>query len=327
MIVNEIPAASRTSLATDSSCMSVVLLTLCVAVLAVACARQAQTAASPPPQPPPIEYVDTWGTHGDGPGLLSAPVAIAADGETNIYIADAGGGYIHKFSTSGEPRLSFQDDRANLRPVDIAVDAGAAIYVADAGRGAVIIYFSDGMHHRELRPNVPLKLRQSMRIGVDAYGTTFVAADKPFGVHKFSTALRPAGSWGGRSSKEAAVDNPSALAVGADGLVYINEPQRGAIAVYDARGVSQRVLPVPPEARDAHLDGIAVNTKFVLAVDTLHPVLHIWALDGTYRLSEDLSPWIPQASATPRKLAVTPAGELFILDVATSRVFRFRLHL
>src|SRR5690242_6846464 len=98
----------------------------------------AQNAAAPPP--PPIEYVDTWGSHGRGPGELAAPAAIATDGESIIYITDAASGYIHKFSASGEPRLSFQDDRMDLQPADIAVDAGAAIYVADPKRRVVVIF-------------------------------------------------------------------------------------------------------------------------------------------------------------------------------------------
>jgi sugar lactone lactonase YvrE len=298
----------------------------CLAVCVAACSRTAQTAAPPPP-PPPLEYVDAWGTHGDGPGQLNAPVAMAADGETNIYIADAGDGYIHKFSTSGEPRLSFQDDRGNLRPVDIAVDAGAAMYVADAHRGTVVIYFSDGMHHRELRVGSVAAVRESLHIGVDAYGTIFATAKRPFGVRKFSTALRAAGSWGGLAAKEAGIIDPSALAVGPDGLIYINDLGRGEIAVYDARGAPQRVLTVPAPAGDTQVDGIAVNAKYVFAVDTKHPTLHIWALDGTYRMSEDLSAWIHATPAGPRKLAVTSAGELFVLDIAATRVFRFRLHL
>ena len=291
-----------------------------------ACSRPAQTAAPPPP-PAALEYVDAWGTHGDGPGQLDAPVAMAGDSESNVYIADAGSGYIHKFSTSGEPRLSFQDDRANLRPVDIAVDAGAAIYVADAHLGTVVIYFSDGMHHRELRVGSLAVVRESLRVGVDAYGTIFVTAKRPFGVHKFSTGLRLMGSWGGAAAREASVDDPSALAVGPDTLVYINDSGRSQISVYDAGGTLQRALSLPAEASGAALDGIAINEKCVFAVDTRRPTVYIWMLDGTYRLSEDLSAWIPGGSVRPRKLVVTRAGELLVLDVAASRVFRFRIHL
>jgi DNA-binding beta-propeller fold protein YncE len=253
---------------------------------------------------------------------------MAGDAESNIYIVDGANGFVHKFSTSGEPRLSFQDDRTNLHPVDVAVDAGAAIYVADAHRSTVTVYFPDGMHHRDLRVgSLPAPLRESLRIGVDAYGTVFATAKRPFGVHKFNTALHPAGAWGGGPAQAAGIDNPSALAVGPDGLIYISDSGRSQISVYDATGTLQRALSVPAEAGEATLDGIAINAKNVFAVDTKRPTLYIWALDGTYRLGEDLSAWIPGGSVTPRKLVVTPAGELLVLDVAASRVFRFRLHL
>jgi len=151
---------------------------VCLWAIVAGCSRPAQTAAAPPP-PPPFEYVDAWGAHGEGPGQFDRPVAITSDAESIIYIADAATGFINKFSSSGEPRLSFQDDRSNLRPADIAVDAGSAIYVADGRRGTVAIFFSDGMRHRELRTNALSAEREALHIAVDAYGTIYVTAKHP----------------------------------------------------------------------------------------------------------------------------------------------------
>jgi hypothetical protein len=45
-------------------------------------------------------------------------------------------------------------------------------------------------------------------------------------------------------------------------------------------------------------------------------------------MTQDLSAWVPGAgSAIVRKIVVTPAGDLLLLDTAAARVFRFRLHL
>jgi streptogramin lyase len=292
------------------------------------CSRPAQTVAAQQPPPPPFEYVDTWGSHGEGPGQFDRPIAMASDGESIIYIADAATGFIHKFSPSGEPRLSFQDDRTNMHPVDLAVDAGAAIYVADGRRGTVAIFFSDGMRHRESRTAAPAAIRESTHIAVDAYGTIYVAAKYPYGVHKFSPALRPAGSWGSGTVKEAAIDNPSSISVGPDGLVYLSESAQPQVKVYDATGTPQRTLSVPADAADAQLTGLAVNRKFVFAVSATHPSVYVWSLDGAYRLTQDLSTWVPGAgSVIVRKIVVTPAGDLLLLDTAAARVFRFRLHL
>jgi streptogramin lyase len=302
--------------------------TLIGAILVAGCSRPAQTAVAAQAPPPPFEYVDTWGSHGDGPGQFDKPVAMASDGESIIYIADAATGFIHKFSPSGEPRLSFQDDGTNLRPADIAVDAGAAIYVADGRRGTVAIFFSDGMRHRELRTGATSAVRESLHIAVDAYGTIFVAAKRPYGIRKFSPGLRLIGSWGGAAAKDAAVDNPSALAVGPDGLVYLSESAQPQIKVYDPTGTPQRTLSAPTDAADAQLTGIAINKKFVFAVSAIHPSVYVWSLDGAFRMTQDLSAWVPGAgTAIVRKIVVTPAGDLLLLDTAAARVFRFRVHL
>jgi hypothetical protein len=301
---------------------------LCAAVINAACSRPAKS-AEPRPQPPPFEYAGEWGTHGSGPGQLDIPAGIAVDGDSNVYIADAGSGYVHKFSLAGEPRLSFQDDRVNLHPTEIAVDSGGAIYVPDGQRGSVFIYFPDGTHYRELRTGVGSSARNSLCVGVDAAGNIFVAAKRPFGVHQFSPRLRPLASWAGGQGKESNTDNPAALGVGPDGLVYVS--MGVSIKVFNTSGELQRTLSLPSEAGDARFSGIAVNGKYVVAAEIPRPVVHVWTLDGAYRLQEDLSAWIPAAiaggPAPARKVALTPAGELLVLDPPHARVLRFRLHL
>jgi DNA-binding beta-propeller fold protein YncE len=318
------------------------LLALVCTMLPIGCSRPAQTSAAQQPAPP-FEYVDTWGSHGDGPGQFEKPVGMASDGESIIYVADAATGFVHKFSPSGEPRLSFQDDRTDMHPVDIAVDAGAAIYVADGRRGTVAIFFSDGMRHRELRPNAPSAVRQSMHMAVDAYGTIYVAAKYPYGIHKFSPSLRLIGSWGGATAKKAAanaatsaptsapndaqIDNPTALAVGPDGLLYVSESAQPEIKVYDSTGALLRTAVLPTDT-DPQLTCVAVNRKFIFAVGASHPSIYIWSLDGAYQRTQDLSTWVPgTGSSIVRKIVVTPANDLLLLDTAAARVFRFRLHL
>ena len=302
------------------------LFLIAVAPFLVACSRPTQTAAASPP-PPPFEYVDTWGSHGDGPGQFSHPVAMASDGESIIYVADAGNGFIHKFSASGEPRLSFQDDRYDLHLADIAVDPGAAIYAADDRRALVVIFFPDGKHHRQLRPGTPKLTRESMHIAADPYGGIYVTAKRPFGVRRYSMALRLTGSWGGTAASGAPVENPSAMAVGPDGLVYVSETTNPEIKVYDGSGTFQRSAVVATDT-DPQITGIAVNRQFIFAIGASHPSVFVWSLDGAFQRALDLSTWVPGVgSSILRKIVVTPANDLLVLDTVAARIFRFRLHL
>ena len=291
------------------------------------CSRPAQTATASEP-PPPFEYVGTWGSHGDGPGQFDHPVALASDNESIIYVADAGSGFIHKFSVSGEPRLSFQDDRYNLHLADLAVDAGAAIYAADDRRGLVVIFFPDGKHHWQVRAGNPSLTHDSMHIAVDPYGSLYITSRRPFGVRRYGSTLRLIGSWGGTTASGAAIENPSAVAATQDGLVYVSESAQPQIKVFDLQGKLQRTLALPADAGSPQLTGLAVNAKYVFAVSGSAPSVYVWALDGTYKLTADLSAWVPGGDSTViRKITVTPGENLLVLDTAAARVFRFRLHL
>ena len=297
-----------------------------LAWLSAACSRATPT-APPPPPPPAVEYFAAWGTHGNGPGQLDVPVAMAVDNDSNLLIADAGSGYIQKFFLNGEPRLSFQDDRWNVHPTDVAVDGGGAIYVADGRRGSILIYWPDGSYYNELRTGVPPAARSSMRIAVDSHGALYVAAKQPFGIRRFTSGLRLDGTWGGGSGGDMKLENPVALGVGTDGSVYVGEAEHPEIKVFGTAGGFERTLSIPSGAADTRFSGIATNAKFVFAVDARCPVVYAWTLDGAYRLREDLSSWISGGVEAQRKMVIAPSEELLILDPLGWRVLRFHLHL
>jgi tripartite motif-containing protein 71 len=277
------------------------------------------TAAVPPP--PPLEYAGAWGIRGTNPGQLNAPVSMAVDTTGNVYIADAGNACVSKFSTLGEPRLSFQDDRLVLHPVSIAVDGGGAMYLSDGHRGSVIIYRPDGRRLRELRLGVQADAGRTLRVVVDADGIICVAGKKPFGVRKYTWRGRTVSPWKNSAAREAAIGEPA----GPDGLLYVSDAARGAIRVYQRDGMLLRTLTAP--GGGVPFAGIAVNAQWIVATDPHAHALHVWTSGGAYRLGADLSPWITAADPSPQAVALTPGGECLALDAPGARVLRFRLHL
>src|SRR5271169_873769 len=126
------------------------LVCICAAVLA-GCSQTSIEAKSPDPAPPALEFIGQFGVKGGGPGQLSEPVSIAVDLLSNVYIADAGSLFIHKFDWQGTPLLSFQED-ALKHPQWIAVDSDGDIYVSDPVRASVFVIYPGGEKdtHREL---------------------------------------------------------------------------------------------------------------------------------------------------------------------------------
>src|ERR1700740_3130134 len=127
-----------------------ILISIGVAALA-GCSQTPTEAKSPAPAAPALELIGQFGVRGGGPGQLSEPVSIATDLLGNVYIADAGSQFIHKFDWQGTPLLSFQED-ALKHPQWIAVDTDGDIYISDAVRGSVFVVYPGGEKdiHREL---------------------------------------------------------------------------------------------------------------------------------------------------------------------------------
>src|ERR1700739_1799726 len=130
----------------------IVSILISIAVAALAGCSQTSTEAKSPLRPAPmVDFISQFGVRGGGPGQLSEPVSIATDLLGNVYIADAGSQFIHKFDWQGTPLLSFTED-ALKHPQWIAVDNDGDIYVSDTVRASVFVIYPGGEKdiHREL---------------------------------------------------------------------------------------------------------------------------------------------------------------------------------
>ena len=306
---------------TDSPALALLAL---LPLALTACTQKADTAQAPPR--PPFEYIGDWSAKGDGPGQLSRPVAIAADVHGLVYIADAGSHFVHKFSTKGEPLLSFQD--AALRsPTAIALDSGGAIYVADSAWNAVHIFAPNGERIRSLRGGPGRKFKYPFGVAVDVEGSIYVAEFEVHRIQKLSPRGRFLAAWGRGGSVPEAFGTLSAIALGEDGVLYVadQDPLRilKFVAAPEPVGTIETTSVVSGTV--GRLIALAVGREHLFALDAGCSCLRTWTLDGRPGPILGLSSFLAVPGEKPIGLAAARGEEILVLT-SSPRVLRFRLN-
>ncbi|MGA9143215.1 MAG: NHL repeat-containing protein [Candidatus Acidiferrales bacterium] len=299
----------------------------CISVFS-GCSQSTTQAQSPAPTAPALEFMGQWGAKGDGPGHLQEPVSIATDPLGNVYIADAGSQFIHKFDPQGTPLLSFQED-ALRHPQWIAVDSDGVVYVSDPVRGSIFIFYPGGERniHRELH----LKTRPGKEgfVSVAAGSDDLIRVlDSTTGkVDAYSPRFRLLKSWIPPSISPGAGTHPGPIETGPDGYLYIADERGNRIMRFTCEGqfVSEIGLGATGAARKLSAQ-FSVSRTCIFAMDANGRMLHVWTIDGKPKLDIDLTPQLGQGLRPAPGLAVSPRGELLVLDQAEARVLRYRIN-
>jgi hypothetical protein len=293
-----------------------------VLLLASACSRT--QSAAPKPPPPPLEYIGEWGVKGDGPGQLSRPTAIATDSLGNVYVADAGSAFVHKFSGDGGPLLSFQDDFLK-QPESIAVDGEGAIYVGDPKRHSIVVFHPDGKRLRDIRCVSQGRLQQPTGIVVDDDANIFVAEPDSGRIQKFNRGGHVLKAWEMPRTKGNANQSSTAEAIGPDGSLYLAENDQ--VLKFTPEGALASSWTYERSAEPvARLSGLAVSNKYVFAAEAEKWRVHVWSLDGQPKLTYDLERHSPDSAANLTAIAVGSRNELLALDGNGARILRFRIN-
>jgi streptogramin lyase len=252
-------------------------------------------------------------------------VAFAVDTLGNVFFADPGSGFVHKFQSKGTPLLSFQDPRLH-RASGIAVDSGGAIYVADAERGSVAIFFPDGTFYKARQASPQPHFSGPLGISVDNTGHLYVPDPAHSRIAKFDPQGHLMKSW--LVPKGATPDErPSSVATVEDGSVFVAFAKTGRIEKYSSDGTWMTSwIATENSTGDSHaIAGFAVSDVSVFTLTASPLQIRVWTTDGQHKLDADLGEHLGTIVAP--QIAVTPRDELLVFDPSAPRVFRFRMHL
>jgi len=288
---------------------------------------QPETHAQPQANAPlSVSYIGAWGVKGDGPGQLDEPTCVATDVLGNIFLADAGSHFIHKFTWEGRPLLSFQEPVLK-HPQRITVDSGGAIYVTDPGRGSAFVFFPNGDRFRELRLRTRTNIENMLTVAVGEDGLIHLLDASTGRISTFTPSFRLARSWQPAANVPNAKVRTGAIAVGPDGYLYVTDVDGNRILRFTNDGHFVAAVDARADGTDRKLsDEIAVARGYIFAMDADGRMLHVWSADGQPKLDVDLAPELGQANRAVPALAVSPRKELLVLDAPESRVLRYRLN-
>ena len=293
----------------------------------MACSRGQESPPKPPP--PPLEYLGEWGVRGNGPGQLSVPVSLATDAVGNVFIADIGSDFIHKFDPRGQPLLSFQDDRVK-KPIAVAVDRGGAIYVADLARHSIFIFLPDGTRFREIVGRPGRSFRSPAGLAVDDDGNLFVAELGAHRIQKLGPRGRILKVWGKKGTGPGEFLYPRDVALGVDGFLYVADAEGSRVQKFTRDGEWAASCGSAEEMTSTsdRVVGLAVSSKGVFVAAGASGKVIAWTLDCQPRPIEDLTSRLqpPTSQFAPADVAFAPSGELLVLDSLGARVLRFRVN-
>lgn len=278
-----------------------------------------QTAATPA-----LHFIGQWGAPGNGPGQLQQPSGIATNSLGDVFIVDGGSAFISKFAPEGKPLLSFQEDGLN-HPQSIAVDRGGALYVTDPVRNSVFIFMPNGDHYRELRLRTRPVAGNTLSAAVGDDGLIHVLDQHAGKVFTYTPRLRLVQSWEPRETLPG-TQHFGPLVKGPDNYLYLGTPSGGIMKLTREGHLVSEII-----ARNTSVTwnpgaGFAVWSNCVFVMDSDGRMLHVaGTADGVSKLDVDLAPELGQGSRQPPALAVSPKGELLVLDAPESRVLRYRI--
>ncbi len=292
----------------------------------ISCGNRAIPASKPQP-PPPFEFLGAGGDKGDGPGKLDAPVAIAGDSLGNVFFADSGSGFVHKFESRGTPLFSFEEARTR-HATSIAVDSGGAIYLAEAPQGSIFVFLPDGNILQTWRSTAQRHFSGVLGITVDDQGNLYVPDPAGWRVDKIDSRGHQVKFWTA-SNPLPSDPRPSSVATSSDGSVFVAYAQPGSITKFNSDGtrITSWSTIENPQPDSPAMSGFALGGQFVFTMAASSPQIRVWTLDGQHKLDSDLAAYFGATAIAAPQIVVTPHMELLVFDPTVPKVFRFRLHL
>lgn len=189
------------------------------------------------------EFVDEFGSYGEGEGQFIWPTGIALDSQMNFYVTDewldrvsvfdGDGKFLRQWGAAGSGDGEFN------RPSGIAIDPEDNVYIVDSLANRVQKLTKDGKPLAKWGSlgSGPGQFNSPWGICVDGRGDVYVADHKNNRVQKFSPDGEFQVQYGGtQGNGPGQLNRPSGVTVDTDGDVYVCDWANNRVQVFEPDG-------------------------------------------------------------------------------------------
>lgn len=177
-------------------------------------------------------------------GILSKPLGVALDKNLNIYVADAGLGYVVKFDKQGHYLRTIGKQQDFSRIIDVAVNEEAGkVYVLDRGgveslRHRVMVYSSGGelIDTIGTRGHADGEFNHPNQLAIDHLGKLIVLDAGNFRVQVFDGDGTFVKAWGRLGTQLGNLARPRGLGLDQSGNVYITDAAYQNFQIFNENG-------------------------------------------------------------------------------------------
>lgn len=200
-------------------------------------------------------FINAWGsfgnvTDGNTPGgLFNDPWGIAVGPDGLVYVADTWNHRIQVFNPDGEFLRMWSAFDINgvldgfWGPRGIVVDENNHVFVTDTGKQRVVIFDAEGNYLSQFG-GIGLeegKMDEPVGIAVSEDGLIYIADTWNYRIQVFAPSdsgldYYPVNSWDVEAWKSDSLDNKPFLALDGDRNVFVTDPDRGRVLVFDGDG-------------------------------------------------------------------------------------------
>lgn len=308
------------------------------------------------PAPVSAKLVTTWGKEGDAPGDFNIPIGIALNEAGDVFVTDHYNNRVQKFDADGKLLAHFA---VLPNPGGIAAD-GERLYITrfpasrmmkDKTPDRVSVYAQDGKFIREWgssgTDDGQFDFPGGVAISKD--GKVFVADQTNRRVQVFDRegeflrkwgeyGVQP-GQFGGNTNPKSRVGGPNFVMLDGAGDVFTTEASVGRVQKFSPEGkplLAWGTLEDKPggfgglftafKAKLVGPIGIAMDTKGRVWVTAVSGRVQCFTPEGKYLGGfGDTQGKEPGQFYAPHGIAISPRGEIFVVDSFNHRIQKFEI--